>query len=240
MRRSRLSLKFNQFRRRFGISAPNVVVRPDISRRWLLVGVASMMLLLVWMAYGYWRQLAVGEDVMALQAMVARQATEVDALRAKVSVDRNLDLIDRAAVDALQARIVQLERENLGLREDVQLFERLIARPGGVGELAIPMFRATAEGGRLRYRMFAVYQADRQRPDWRGAWRLRVEYELKGRAVYMSVPEGAPESAPAKLEIRHFFQQEGDVVLPEGARARRAELTFWQGGQIKLQRIQEL
>lgn len=240
MRRSRLSFKFNQFRRRFGISAPNVVVRPGLSRRWLVLVSASIGVLLLSGAYGYWRQLAVGEDVAALRDVVVRQAAEMEVLRTKVSVDRSLDLIDRAAVDALQGRILQLERENHGLREDVLLLERLMVAPGVAGELAIPLFRATAEGGRMRYRLFATYQADRQRPDWRGAWRLRVEYEHKGRSLYLTVPDGAPESPGAKVEVRHFFHQEGDVALPEGARLRRAELSFWQSGQIKLQRVLEL
>lgn len=240
MRRARLSFKFNQLRRRFGISAPSVVVRPGVPQRWQLAASAFTLLLLLWVAYSSWRQFGVGADVVALQATVSRQAAEMDALRAKVSVDRSLDLMDRAAVDALQTRILQLERENHGLREDVLLFERLMAAPGVAGELVVPMFRAAAEGGRLRYRLFAVYQADRQRPDWRGAWRLRVEYESKGRLAYLVVPDAAPESLAAKVEIRHFFHQEGDVALPEGARVRRAELTFWQSGQIKLQRVLEL
>ncbi len=149
MRRARLSFKFNQLRRRFGISAPSVVVRPGVPQRWQLAAFAFMLLLLLWVAYSSWRQLGVGADVVALQATVSRQAAEMDALRAKVSVDRSLDLMDRAAVDALQTRILQLERENHGLREDVLLFERLMAAPGVVGELVVPMFRAAAEGGAL-------------------------------------------------------------------------------------------
>ena len=216
------------------------MVRPGLSRRWLTLVSAAVGVLLLCLVYGYWRQLAVGADVVALQAVLARQSAEMDALRAKVSVDRNLGVIDRAAVDTLQTRILQLERENHGLREDVLLLERLMAAPGVAGELSLPLFRAAAEDGRLRYRLFAVYQADRQRPDWRGAWRLRVEYESKGRLSYLVVPDAAPESQGAKVEIRHFFHQEGDVALPEGARLRRAELTFWQSGQIKLQRMLEL
>lgn len=225
-----VSLRFKRFRRRFGISAPRVVVRSELPRQWLF-GIGFLLIAIGFALAWFIQSASIGGGQLAeLQNQLRVQQSELELLRGSVGTGQNAVSIERAAQQQLLARIQSLEAENSALKEDMLIFERLIPVIGQEARIRIESFRiASNAGGGYRYRLLLAYQSVQRGAGFRGRYEVTVTYktaDAKSKQVIL------PEGSGGVIEVRHFLRREGVIELPAGAVLVAAEVRLLQDGKL--------
>lgn len=235
------ALKLKRFRRRFGISAPRVVVRSHFPWQWLVLPAILLALLLGvagWMVAQKKETGILGVEVESFRQQLQAQREELNLLRSTAGTGQSVASIERAAQQQLLTRIQGLEAENAALKEDILLFERLIPIAGEGASVRVENFRVFKESGtRFRYRLLLAFQSDRQTPDFRGRLQIAISYADNGKVLQLVLPERRENSAEYQLEIKHFLRREGVFELPAGAVLRAVEARVLQGDTLKSKRL---
>lgn len=239
-----VSLKLRKIRRRFGIAAPKVVVRSHVPWQWLVLAALMLLCFLVvagWLLLQRNQAGEIGLELQALRVQLHSQQEELDTLRSSAGTRQNAMSIEQATQRQLLTRIKELERENVALKEDMLMFERLIPVVGDEALLRAENFRVLREDdGKYRYRLLLAYQPTRQKPEFVGHLQLIAQYVLAGRTHHLSIPEkqgGAPEY---QVSIRHFLRREGTLPLPAGARLLGLEVQIVQGGTLMVRKSAQI
>lgn len=236
-----VSLKLKRFRRRFGISAPRVVVRSHVPWPWL---VPPFILLALLVGVGGWlvaqkKEAGVlGAEVDSLSQQLQAQREELNLLRSIAGTGQSAVSIERAAQQQLLGKIQWLEAENAALKEDILLFERLIPIAGESASVRIENFRVFKESGaRFRYRLLVAFQSDKQTPEFRGRLQLTIKYVNGNKALQFVLPERLENAAEYQLEIKHFLRREGVFELPAGVILQSVEARILQGDTLRSKRL---
>lgn len=235
-----VSLKLRKMRRRFGITAPRVVVRSHFPWFWFALPALLMLLLLTaaWFLVGRKETGEVGRELAELRLQLQEQRDELLLLRASAGTGQNAVSIERATQQQLLARIEGLERENQALKEDMLLFERLIPVVGEEAVIRVENFRVINEGGgRYRYRILLAFQPGRQSPEFRGRLQLVVGFRQAAKDMQLTLPEKRDASNEYQLELKHFLRREGVFQLPAGAQLKGVEARVLQGDTLKVKRL---
>lgn len=239
-----VTLKLRKFRRRFGISAPRVVVRTHVPWPWFALPVLLFALLLAlggWLVAQRNEAGALGYEVAGLRERVLAQREELELLRSTAGTGRNAVSIEKAAQQQLLIRIAALEAENAALKEDMLLFDRLIPGAGEAASVRIENFRVMREAdGRFRYRLLIAYQPDRHGSDFRGRMQLAVSFVYLGKSEVMELPSRQDGVENFQLSIRHFTRREGAFQLPRGAEVKGVEARIYQGDTLRVKRLAQL
>lgn len=239
-----VSLRLRKFRRRFGITAPRVVVRSHWPWQWrlgfLLLPIVALALIVGAVLRS--QELGVlGGELERMQHELAAQAAELAALRGVAGTGQNQGVIERAAQGSLVQRIAALERENASLREDIRFFERLVPGTAGQEQLRIENFRLVSEGGgRYRYHLLLAFQPDKQQPELRASMRFRLTFAQDGRQRQVILPDASSRPGDFSLEVKQFARREGVLSLPQAAVLGGAEVSIMQGGVVKARRAIQL
>jgi len=225
-----VSLRLKRFRRRFGISAPRVVVRSELPRQWL-VGFGVLLMAIGFAAAWFIQSASFGGVQLAgLKDQLQVQQSELDLLRASVGTGQSAVSIERAAQQQLLARIQSLEAENSALKEDMLIFERLIPVIGQEAKVRIESFRISSNaGGSYRYRLLLAYQSAQRGAGFRGRYEVVVTYKTPGAQTRQIV---LPDGRGGVVEVRHFLRREGMIELPSGAVLVSAEVRLLQDGKL--------
>lgn len=239
-----VALKLKRFRRRFGITAPRVVVRTHLPWGWLALPAVLLLLLVVSLVWLFAQQDVsgdMGREIEFLRSRLNEQAEELTALRTAVGTGQSAVSMERAAQQHLLVRIRALELENAALKEDMRLFERLIPVVGEEAVVRVEGFRIVEEGGgRYRYRLLLAFQPGRQVAEFRGHLQLLVAFSQSGKELQMTFPVRKDASPEYQLELKHFLRREGVFQLPPSARMRWAEVRILQGDTLKAKRVAQL
>lgn len=239
-----VSLKLRRFRRRFGITAPRVVVRSHVPWQWLVLAAAVMLLIvvtIVWSVMQHNEAGAMGHELDAARQQLQMQQEELLRLRSTAGTEQNVVHMERAAQQQLLARVQGLERENAALKEDMLLFERLIPVVGEEAAVRIENFRLTREGhGRYRYRLLLAFQPSKQAPDFHGRLQLAVVYVQAGKEQQLALPGRGGDAADYQIDLKHFLRREGVVELPDGASVKSIEARIMLGDTLKAKRMAQL
>lgn len=239
-----VSLRLRKLRRRFGMTASRVVVRRYLPWQWLLLLGMSFFLLLsaaIWLVVQRNEVGVVGQELESLKRQIDEQRDELDLLRSTTGTRQNLANIERASQQQLLMRIDGLERENVALKEDIRLFERLIPVVGEAGEVRVENFRVIRELGlRYRYRLLLAFQPAKHSPEFRGRLELRVTFQQGGKEMQLLLPEKRDLAGEYQLEIKHFLRREGGFELPTGAVLKLVEARILQGDSLKFRRLAQL
>lgn len=239
-----VALKLKRFRRRFGISAPRVVVRSHVPWPWLLLPVALLVLLLglvVWLIAQKNQTGVLGQEVGSLRQQIQAQSEELSFLRSMAGTGQSEVSIERAAQQQLLGRIHSLETENTALKEDILLFERLIPVAGERASVRVENFRVIKESGsRFRYRLLISFRSDKQTPDFRGRFQLAISYVNAGKVFQLILPDRQESAIEYQLEIKSILRREGVFELPTGAVLQGAEVRILQGDTLKSKRLAQL
>ena len=234
-----VSHRLKRLRRRFGISAPRVVVRSVLPVQWLLailLAVACLVFALIWLV----RDGGLGDSVQLqeVRERLHQQQAELVALRSVVGTGQSVASMERATQQQLLSRMQELEAENAALKEDILIFERLIPVTGQDSVARIENFRVSREAlSRYRYRLLLAFQSAQRGAVFRGEYRVVAEYRLGGGAVQREL---FPERSAEDVEIRHFFRREGVIDLPENAELISVEARLLQGGKLLASRTANL
>lgn len=239
-----VALRLKRFRRRFGISAPRVVVRSHVPWQWMALPAVLLGLLLGtagWLMAQRNEAGQLGEEVDRLRQQVLAQHEELVMLRSAAGTGKNAVSIERAAQQHLLGRIQSLESENAGLKEDIRLFERLIPVAGEGASVRVENFRVSREASaRYRYRLLVAFQPDKQYPEFKGRLEVVISYASAGKAAQFVLPGKQEAAGEYQLLVRHFLRREGVFELPAGAVLRGVEARIMQGDVLKFRQLAQL
>ena len=239
-----IALKIKKIRRRFGITAPNVVIRTHFPRYWYVVAAMFFLALLfslIWLLVQRNAVGAISGELESLRMKVRELDDERVMLRSTAGTEQNLALLERSTQQQLLLRVRALEAENAALMEDMLLFERLIPAPGDEAIVRVESFRLQEESdNRFRYRLLLAYQPAKTAPGFKGAVQLHVFYSLREKQHRLVLPVGRSPGSGIPVEMQNFWRKEGAFDLPSGASIVQAEVRVFQGDTLKAKQLAKL
>lgn len=237
-----VTLKLKKFRRRFGISAPRMIVRSHLGWQWYAAGFAAIVLLVgsaVWSLAQQGEAWQMRQEVRDLRMLLAERGEELVRLRASAGTEQNAVQMERVTQQQLLSRIRVLELENAGLKEDISLFERLVPADGDESSVRIERLRVTPEleEGRYRYRLLLGFQPSKQVREFRGRLLLVAVIAQAGRERELVIPGNEDAVSEYGVEVKNFLRKEGGFSIPLGAKLKSVEARLLQGDVVKAKRL---
>jgi hypothetical protein len=228
---------FRRLRRKFGISAHRMAVRPDVPWYWRVAVVVSFVVAVIWAAFGVLgrdtRREETQDELARVQQQVQRQEIELEELRSKVAgSDRQIQM-NRAAAADLGKQVKSLSFENAKLKEDLAFFESLMSSSTG-RETAIRVnrFRLQPEGmpGEYRYQLLLVQTGQRVR-EFQGTVQFVLDAQQDGRKLVIVLPpKGEQDARDYRLSFKHFQRVEGSFKLSPGSVIKGIQVRVFENG----------
>lgn len=233
-------------KRKFGISAPKVAVRPQIPGyvRWLAIAILAVLAVgLSWSMYDAGRKFAgfdkneINYELDRLSQTNIRLQRENDELSMKMaSLDRQSQM-DHVAREDIGKQVKALETENIRLKEDLAFFQNLGSVPGKT-EQRVSIGRLKLERGQLpgeyHYSLVLVQGGQRQK-DFQGSLEFAVNFQQNGQKMVMPL---ASENPSKMLDVRFKFYQrvERSFRMPPNAAVESMQVKVFENGiaQAKL------
>lgn len=234
-----------RLRQRFGIAAKKVSIRSEVPWYWralLWVIILSTSLALAAWMYETGRRFAgfnrseTDQELASLQAQVRSLEGELEKLRAVAHSSDSRLQVETTTQDQLAMQIKALHRDNAALKEDVALFEGLVA--GGAQTGGPRIARVTVEpagnDGRWRYRVLVVNPAlVKGAREIRGELQFELTVRQNGKDVSISVPSQGADAAGFQFSVKHFQRVEGEFSVPRGADLKAGEVRLIYEGAVK-------
>lgn len=232
-------------KRKFGISAPRVAVRPQIPAyvRWLGIAVLAVAaLVLSWGMYDAGRKFAgfdkneTSYELDRLSQLNTRLQQDNDELRMKVAgLDRQLQM-DLVAREDIAKQVKSLEHENTRLKEDLAFFQSLGSAPGK-NEQRVSIGRVKLERGNLpgEYRYSLLLVQGGQRPkDFQGSLEFAINFEQNGEK--MMLPLSDTTSKAHDVSFKFYQRVENTFRMPPDAIVESMQVKVFEKGiaQAKL------
>jgi hypothetical protein len=230
-------------KRRFGIFAPRVAVRAHVPWYWRWFGYITLGALVIgvgWTTYDYGMELA-GFRQSEAQRVIAQMSVEIQSrdsrigeLRTQVaSAERQLQ-IDRATYGDLGRQVKLLSEENAALKEDLALFQSLMASGEKEMGLSINRFRVQPDSlpGEYRYR-FLLVQSGQRVKEFQGTLQFVVNLEQGDRKFVATLPLEEQKSAKEYQVSFKFFQRvEGTFKVAPGTVVKSLQVRVFESGSI--------
>lgn len=236
-----ISVKVKRIKRRFGISAPRVVVRSHLPWYWFAVPIVlglSLIAAIFWVVMQKNEAGVMAFELEHLQQTTQSQRKELDLLRSTAGTSQNAVEIEKAAQQQLMLKIRDLELENSALKEDMRLFERLIPTVGEEAVVRIESFRVNHDiDSRYQYRLVLAFQPNKQNPTFSGQLQLVANYTLAGKEFELVLPEKQSTKDRFQVNLKNFLRLEGPLVLPTDAELKSVEARILQGGKLKVKQV---
>ncbi|SEL20410.1 DUF6776 family protein [Nitrosovibrio tenuis] len=227
-------------KRKFGISASRVAVRPQIPAyvRWLAITVlVALAMVLSWSMYDAGRKFAgfdkneISYELERLSQLNTRLQRDNDELRMKVaSVDRQLQM-DHVVREDITKQVKALETENIRLKEDLAFFQNLGSVPGKT-EQRVSIGRLKLERGQLpgeyHYSLLLVQGGQRQK-DFQGSLEFTINFQQNEKKLTMPL---ASESPSKLFDVRFKFYQrvERSFRMPSDATVESMQVKVFENG----------
>ena len=243
-------------KRKFGISAPRVAVRPHIPwyLRWLALTVlAALALVLAWGMYDAGRKFAgfdkneLSQELERLSASSARLQQENEALRMRLAgLDRQSQM-EIATREDLARQVKALGDENNRLREDLAFFQNLVSGSGKASE-GVSVYRFKLERGQMpgEYRYSLLLVQGGQRPkDFQGSLEFLVNMRQNGTKAVMPLPgDGSRKDKDKAFSVSFKFYQrvQGSFRVPPETVVDGLQVQVFENGvaQSKLTQVANL
>lgn len=231
---------WRRVRRRFGISAPRLAVRPHIPwyLRWsLVVPFVLAALGLAWWAFasgmelaGFHRSEAEHELAQLREQVASFSALNADLNDRVAQYERKLQ-IEHASNEESMRQLKLLSDENARLQGDLSFFENLTAVRGKEGELGIHRLRLDPESmpGEYRVRMLLVQSGQRAK-EFRGRYQLVVTLMEQGERKTRAFPESKEGNAPFELFFKYYQRIEQTLRLPADAVLESVQVRVFEQG----------
>lgn len=239
-------LRLGRLAKRFGIAAPRVAVRTQLSWYWRWIGVilaGTCAILVAGWLYDAGRRYA-GDDRGEIERELARAKSEADSaqqdlvrLRSAVDAADSKLAIERAAQQKLAEQVRSLEKDKARLREELAVFESMLASSTREGQsVAIQRFKVEPDvaPGEYRYRFLLFAPARRTDRSFQGRFELVLRLNEAGRGAMMVLPEKGNEKAASaaafQLAFRHFRRVEGSFRVQAEAKLENIQLRIYEAG----------
>jgi len=230
-------------KRKFGISAPRVAVRPQIPGyvRWLAITIlAGLAMGLSWGMYDAGRKFAgfdkneTDYELERLSQANVRLQRENDELSMKIaSLDRQTQM-DLVAREDITKQVKVLEGENVRLKEELAFFQNLGSTTGKT-EQRVSINGLKLERGQLpgeyRYSLLLVQGGQRQK-EFQGKLELAVNFQQNGKKMIMHL---ASESSSRGFDVRFKFYQrvERSFTMPLDAIVESVQIKVFESGMAQ-------
>jgi hypothetical protein len=234
---------FRTLKRRFGIFAPRVAVRAHLPWYWRWLGYIALSVLVIgvgWTTYDYGMELA-GFRQSEAQHRIARMTEEIQSrdsriaeLRSQVAAAERQLQIDRATYGDLGRQVKLLSEENAALKEDLALFQSLMASDEKELGLSINRFRVRPDSlpGEYRYR-FLLVQSGQRVKEFQGTLQFVVNLEQGDRKFVVTLPLEEQKSAKEYQVSFKFFQRvEGTFKVAPGTVVKSLQVRVFEIGSI--------
>jgi hypothetical protein len=233
-------MRFKLLRRRLTISAPRMAVRSAMPwpLRWAVVAIV----LGFCAAIGLWA-FELGKDlagvdgsraeeltqaraeVQTLQQQHATLKDERDKAQTLANTSTTLLTAEKAVQERLLAQNRQLETDNLGLKESLAFFEKLIPR-SAAETLSIRGLQADASNPRsLKWQMLVILPV-KNAPEFKGRLELVFAGTLAGKPW-----EAAGHALP--LEFKQYGRLDGVFEVPNGAVVKTVTARVVDGSGVR-------
>jgi multidrug efflux pump subunit AcrA (membrane-fusion protein) len=230
-------------KRRFGIFAPRVAVRAHVPWYWRWLGymlLAGVVIGAGWKTYEHGMELA-GFRQSEAQRVIAQMSEEIQSrdariteLRTQVAAAERQLQIDRATYGDLGRQVKLLSEENATLKEDLALFQSLMASGQKELGLSINRFRVQPDSlpGEYRYRFLLVQSGQRVR-EFQGTLQFVVNLEQGDRKFVVTLPLEEQKSAKEYQVNFKFFQRvEGTFKVAPGTVVKSLQVRVFESGSI--------
>lgn len=246
----RVALIRRHLRQRFGIAARNVGIHSEVRWYWhalLFVGVVWVSLTAAGWMYDAGRRFAgfdraeSDRELVALKEKLAELESRAGRATESARVAAAQLQVELATLEQLSSQVRSLRQENAALKEDLALFDGLVAgaaqAPAGISVPRVALDSVVR--GKLRYRILILHQpAVKGAKDFAGAFQFHLTLRHEGRDVNMVVPpdeKAAPQAF--RFSVKHLYRAEGDFGIPAGAELVGAELRLLQDGAVRLRQV---
>ena len=234
---------FRTLKRRFGIFAPRVAVRAHVPWYWRWFGyivLGGAVIGVGWTTYEYGMEFA-GFRQGEAQRVIAQMSEEIQSrdsrigeLRTQVAAAERQLQIDRATYGDLGRQVKLLSEENAALKEDLALFQSLMASGQKEMGLSINRFRVQPDSlpGEYRYRFLLVQSGQRVR-EFQGTLQFVVNLEQGDRRFVVTLPLEEQRSAKEYQVSFKFFQRvEGTFKVAPGTVVKSLQVRVFEIGSI--------
>lgn len=235
-------MALKELRRRFGIAAPRVAVRPQVPWYWRTL---SILLLVAVLGFVAWKLFETGRQVAGfsaaetagelerLRALSERLTRENEALRSRTARAEGELQVERAAREDLARQVKGLIQENAQLKEDLAFFESLTSGAGPGRRLAVHRFVLERDivPDEYRYSLLLVQPPGQGKP-FRGRLQFAVRVVQSGRHAVIPLPgPDAPNPAAFNVSFRVFQRVEGRFKVPPGTAVESLQVQVYGEGR---------
>ncbi len=247
-----------KIKRKFGISAPRLAVRPHVPWyvRWAII--LPFVLAaggLVWWAYGSGLEFAgfhrgqTEQELVGLRAQVSSLRDENTQLTSQAASFERQAQIERAANLETARQLQGVSEESLRLKEDLTLFQNLTLSGTREGELSLQHFKVERDTlpGEYRYRLLLVQGGQRRTKPFQGNLQLLVNVLHNGKRSVMVFPQEntapantpghtpghAGEDAAYQLNFKYYQRIERSFQLPPELSVESVQVRIFERGLVE-------
>ncbi len=235
-------LTIRQLKRKFGISAPHLAVRPHVPWyvRWAIA--LPFVLLacgLVWLAYdsglefaGFHRGQA-EQELTRLREQVADLKVENARLASQAASFERQAQVEQAANQETGKQLKGLNEENARIQEDLAFFQGLSLSGKHGPELSIHRLKVEHDAlpGEYRYRLLLVQSGSDRAKDFQGSLQLLVNIQRNGKKAVMVFPqENTAQDAAYQLNFKYYQRVEHSFQLPPDTLVESIQVRVFERG----------
>lgn len=228
-------MRFRLLRRRLTISAPRMAVRSALPWpfRWAMIAVVFGFCAAIGLwAFEFGKLIAgldggAGEELAKLRVEAGKLRQERDQAQSVANTSQTLLTAEKAAQGQLLAQYKQLEIDNLGLRDDLGFFEKLIPLTGVEGIAIRGLQAEVTEDRRLRWRVLLI-QPQKNVAEFRGNLEITFSGLLNGKPWSVALPNGA-----SAVKFTQFGRFQGVLDLPQQALVKNVSAKVLEGSVVK-------
>ena len=228
-------MRFRLLRRRLTISAPRMAVRSALPWpfRWAMIAVVFGFCAAIGLwAFEFGKVIAgldggAGEELAKLRVEAGKLRQERDQAQSVANTSQTLLTAEKAAQGQLLAQYKQLEIDNLGLRDDLGFFEKLIPLTGVEGIAIRGLQAEVTEDRRLRWRVLLI-QPQKNVAEFRGNLEITFSGLLNGKPWSVALPNGA-----SAVKFTQFGRFQGVLDLPQQALVKNVSAKVLEGSVVK-------
>lgn len=230
-------------KRKFGVFAPQVVVRSHVPwyLRWLvLVVLATLLVLLSWIMFDAGRQFTsfdkkgINHELDQLSDYSARLKQDNEKLRTQVTgLERQLQM-DRTTREDIAEQVKIIGDENIHLKEDLAFFQDLVSGDGKATEnIFIYHFKLEQGQSPREYRYSLVLLHGGQHTnDFKGKLAFAVHLWQDGKKVVIPLPsEGS--SGVFSINFKFYHRVEKTFKAPPNAIVKGLQVQVFENGTKK-------
>lgn len=227
--------------RKFGISAPRVMVRTHVPwyLRWLgVIAIGGLVFGVGISTYDFgmefagFRQREADRTSEKLMEKISSQQSELSDLRSRVTTAERQLQIERATYGDLAKQVKSLENENATLKEDLAFFQSLMPASGRDGAVTINRFRLQQDTlpGEYRYRLLLVQSGQRLK-EFQGRLQFVLNVQQGDRKVVLILPPEPDRGAKEyQLNFKFFQRIDGTFKIDPDAVVKGMQVRVFENG----------